>query len=151
MKKIKQLTELSILAGFILSSSNVIAEMYKWVDEEGNTQYTQQPPPDGINAETLQPPPRVDTEKAVNELEEKLENFDKQRDDKLKQEEEAMKTAEEESEYQQKCDKARKQLADLQRPRITTTDEKGNRSRMPEEERVAAIDKLNESIAKNCK
>ncbi len=37
------------------SSFNAMAEMYKWVDEEGNIQYTQTPPPEGTEATTVNP------------------------------------------------------------------------------------------------
>jgi|GEM_PF-1430490 len=36
-------------------SLNAMAEMYKWVDEEGNIQYTQTPPPEGTAATTVTP------------------------------------------------------------------------------------------------
>jgi Domain of unknown function (DUF4124) len=38
-----------------LSYANVPAEMYKWVDEEGNVQYTQTPPPGSASATTVTP------------------------------------------------------------------------------------------------
>jgi hypothetical protein len=40
-----------------LSYANVPAEMYKWVDEEGNVQYTQTPPPSSAPATTVTPSP----------------------------------------------------------------------------------------------
>jgi hypothetical protein len=38
-----------------LSYANVPAEMYKWVDDEGNVQYTQTPPPASTQATTVTP------------------------------------------------------------------------------------------------
>ena len=46
--------------------STTFAAMYKWVDEEGNTHYTQQPPPDGIESKTLKPPPAIDGSETTN-------------------------------------------------------------------------------------
>ncbi|HKK16999.1 MAG TPA: DUF4124 domain-containing protein, partial [Gammaproteobacteria bacterium] len=48
----------------LLVSSNALAAMYKWVDENGEVHYTQTPPPGDIQAETIKPPPDVNTEKA---------------------------------------------------------------------------------------
>ncbi len=46
---------LPILLFALFSSTNALAQMYKWVDEEGNISYSDQPPYKG--AETLQAPP----------------------------------------------------------------------------------------------
>ena len=55
---------ISSVLTFILVPQNSIARMYKWVDEDGNTQYTQSPPPGDIESEVIKPPPKVDTEAA---------------------------------------------------------------------------------------
>ena len=48
------------------------ARLYKWIDADGNTHYTQQPPPDGIAAEDIKLPASVniDTEQATKSFEE---------------------------------------------------------------------------------
>jgi len=51
--------------------SSAHATLYKWVDADGNTHYTQQPPPGDIDSETIKPPPRIDTEGALKDLDEK--------------------------------------------------------------------------------
>lgn len=150
MKNLNQLLPVLTITGMIVLSPNGFAEMYKWVDADGNTHYTQQPPPDGVDGQTIAPPPDVNTEKANKELDNKLESFDKRREAELKHEEEAKKAADAAEAKKQECEKLRQQLAELQRPRITTTDEEGNRSRMPEEERQAAIKKVNEAITTRC-
>jgi len=39
----------------LLFSSNALATLYQWVDEDGNLQYTQTPPPPGVEAQPVQP------------------------------------------------------------------------------------------------
>ena len=51
--------------------SSAHAALYKWVDADGNTHYTQQPPPGDIDSETIKPPPRIDKEGALKDLDEK--------------------------------------------------------------------------------
>ena len=48
-------------------SPQLHAKLYKWIDADGNTHYTQQPPPDGITVEDIKLPAsvNVDTEKAI--------------------------------------------------------------------------------------
>lgn len=43
----------TVLAVALAASSSALARVYKWVDDEGNVQYTQSPPPDRP-AETIQ-------------------------------------------------------------------------------------------------
>jgi prophage tail gpP-like protein len=139
------------LAGLFAWSAAGSAGMYKWTDADGNVQYTQQPPPDGIEAENLKPPPRVDTETAVEDLNKTIEDSAAQAEAQQTQEEEAAKTAEEQRKHQEQCDQLNAQLAGLHRPRISTVDEEGNRVRMSEEERQSSIQKITEIIEKNCK
>ena len=136
---------------FFLVSSNCIAATYKWVDAEGNTQYSQQPPPDGAEAETVAPPPKVDTDKAVGDLEKQQEQFKKQDEDKSKQAEETQKTGEDLAQQKKRCEQAKDKLAKMQRPRISVTGEDGNRKRLSEDERQTAINDANKSIAELCK
>lgn len=44
------------LLALALAGGNAWAAMYKWVDDQGNVQYSQTPPPDR-QAQTLKPPP----------------------------------------------------------------------------------------------
>jgi hypothetical protein len=138
------------LTGLLAWSTIGNAGMYKWTDAAGNVQYTQQPPPDGIEAENLKPPPRVDTEKAVEDLNKTIEDSATQAETQQKQEEETAKTAEEQGKHQEQCDHLRAQLAGLERPRVSTVDEAGNRVRMPEEERLGTTEKIKDILEKNC-
>jgi hypothetical protein len=41
------------------------AQMYKWVDGNGHTQFADRPPPEGIKYETIKPPPQAPTPAAA--------------------------------------------------------------------------------------
>jgi len=126
-------------------------EMYKWVDDEGNVQYSQNPPPGSKAAEVVKPPPKVDTEGATQALSEQEAQFKGRQEAAGKEAEEAEKTAAEAAQKKQACESARKNLERLQNAqRIFKKDAAGNRSRVSEEERQQSIKKAEESIKKNC-
>ena len=52
------------------------ARMYKWVDEEGNTHYTQSPPPGDIEPETLKLPADIDPAISEKSFEKYKKEFD---------------------------------------------------------------------------
>ena len=66
-----------ILAGWLLGVGLAQAAMYKWVDENGTTQYSQFPPP-GRDYQTVvpPPPPAVDPDRAQQQLEQLLQKQD---------------------------------------------------------------------------
>lgn len=133
-----------------LVSSLALAGTYKWVDEEGNVQYTQTPPPAGIAAETIKPPPKVDTEKAVKELEAQEEEAAKLRQNRLDEAEKEAQ-ANQELELQKKnCEMARARLASYEQPMVKFVQEDGTRVRATEEERQAEIAKSQEMIKEWC-
>jgi len=149
--KLIDMRALPIILAFLLMSGHALAVTYKWVDEEGNVQYTQTPPPAGIEAETIKPPPKVDTEKAVKGLqaqEEKATKLRQNRLDTAKKEEEVK----QELELQKKnCEMARARLASYEQPMVKFVQEDGSRVRATEEERQAEIAKSQEMIKEWCK
>jgi hypothetical protein len=54
MKRLSVLPLLALLGGLLAWSAS--AQQYKWVDQNGRTQYGDQPPP-GVKATPLRPPP----------------------------------------------------------------------------------------------
>lgn len=127
------------------------AAMYKWVDEDGLTHYTQQPPPDGIEGETLEGPPDVNTENARQELKQdqkRLKQLEKSR-----QEEEAQQKKREQRAalYEKNCRLARERLNNLRTTgRVRAVDEEGNVRRLPVEEHEARIASVEEKVSKYC-
>jgi hypothetical protein len=131
-------------------SSIVYAEMYKWVDDEGNTYYSQSPPVDET-AEVIEPPPKIDTDSARDKLEKRREAFKLADEAEAKSEEEAQKKAEEEAIRKENCRISKSRLDSLQNSRrIRAVDEEGNITRATEEEHQSRIDKVKENIQKYC-
>jgi len=134
----------------LLFAGSASAAMYKWVDEDGNTHYTQSPPPGDIQAETIGPPPEVDTKQAVKQLQEqekKLEEFEKQRQETA---EEQRKKEEEIARKKANCELGRKRLASYTEPRVKFVQPDGTRVRATEEERQEQIKKSQEMIDEFC-
>ena len=65
--------------------SNSQAALYKWVDADGNTHYTQSPPTGGIEADVIKPPPKIDTNKALDQLDEQQKYLDGLQEERGKQ------------------------------------------------------------------
>lgn len=138
------------LTGVMALCAPASAEMYKWVDDEGNVQYTQTPPPDR-QAETIKPPPSVDSESAGKTLTEKKQQLDMRRQQDSRAAEETQKVAAEAAKKKQACEAARQSLEKLQStPRVYEKDAYGDRRRIAEEERQKRISEAQERIGKTC-
>jgi hypothetical protein len=146
-KKTMKLPQFLLL---LLLAGNASAAMYKWVDEDGNTHYTQSPPPGDIQAETIGPPPKVNTKEAVEQLQEqqqKLEEISKQKQEAI----EAQSKADEElARKKANCELARERLASYTEPRVKFVQADGSRVRATEEERQEQIKISQEMIDEFC-
>lgn len=138
----------------ILSSAagNCYAEMYKWVDADGQTHYSAKPPAGDIEVSTIKPPPKVDTERALKELEERnnrLKGFEEERNKKA---EDKSMAKEDQANNQANCDLAKDKLSRvINNPRVYSKDEDGNRYKVAEEERQAKIAEARTMISEYCK
>lgn len=150
MKEIFFLTHICLILTGIFISLGANAEMYKWVDEDGNTHYSQSPPVDNGTVEVIKPPSKVDTKSAIKELKEQEKTADKLRDDRISAKEKERKAEEEDLAKQKKCEQAKKRLASYQRPRVQVKNEDGSRSLLPEEERQAEIKKSQAYVDEVC-
>lgn len=141
------------LCSLLCLSSPAMARLYKWVDENGVTQYTETPPPKGDFSSVKPPPkPAVDPQRAQDDLEKRVDAFQQRRDDSAKGKAEANKKATEKAEMAAKCEKARKNLTFLQsHARIRTTDKDGSATQLSEEKRQEKIKQANEAIKEYCK
>ncbi|MEM7027872.1 MAG: DUF4124 domain-containing protein [Pseudomonadota bacterium] len=131
-------------------SINSQAEMYKWVDEQGNTHYTQSPPPDDIKAETIKPPSKVDTDGATKTLEQKKKKVDDLREKRITSAEEKQKAENDIREKEEKCNQAKERLASYQRPRVSLENPDGSLRVIPEEERQVEIKKSQGYVTEFC-
>ena len=145
-------SSIGMLCISILLAGNAHAAIYKWVDENGNVQYTETPPPADVKAETIQPPPQtVDTETATKQLSEEERQFEELRKQRLEQEEEGDKAAADLALQEKNCQMARERLASYTRPRVRFVQEDGTRVTATEEERQEQIKKSEDMIKEFCK
>jgi hypothetical protein len=142
----------TIFCSLLCMATPAMAKLYKWVDENGVTQYTQTPPPKGDFSQVKAPPkPAVDPQRAQDRMEIRLDAFQQRRDEAAKSKAEAAKKATERREKAAKCEKARKNLTFLQsHARVRVTDEEGKATQLPEEQRQARIKQANEAIKQYC-
>lgn len=131
-----------------LSSSTMAAQVYKWVDAQGITHFSAQPP-QGQTAQTLNtvtPPPKpVAAESDASENSESLVAQEKI-DRKVKQQ-----VAEQEAERKRYCETLQTNLAQLQNNPRVRVEENGEVRRLKEEERQSRIAETKQKIEENCK
>jgi len=146
----KTLAILSVMAisTAFLPFTTALAVMYKWVDEEGNVQYSERRPPG--KAEIVKPPPKVDTEAAREALRERQEKLDKTRTEKKEAGSEASREKHDATVTRKNCDIASERLQQLSTGYTAATDEQGNRVRMSEEQRQTKIKQAREEMQKYC-
>ncbi len=139
----------------LLFSIAAHAQIYKWVDENGKTQYTDRPPSSSISKEeqklNINSAPisgKNATSKSKNLTNERLE-FDKRQ--QQKKENEAKQQAKTE-ENKKKCIDAQTRLkmyTDL--PRMTVPDGSGGIAYVDDDTRQKKIDEANKAVATFCK
>jgi hypothetical protein len=146
---VKQTLLLTLLLSFL---SLAFAETYRWVNEDGVVTFSQSPPPD-VEAETVkiksQPPSSaVDSQKQLQELQQKL--ADSAEDRALKEEQEK-EQAEIEATNSKNCSIARKNLEQLTAlgNRLYKTED--GLVRLTDEQRQEKMDKAREHIKEYCR
>lgn len=141
----------AVLVGCLCAPSS--ARVYRWVDENGVTVYSQTPPPSGDwdGVKTQPAPTAADHEAARERLKTQIEeSFDTEQDKKQAAEEQAKK-AEKEAKRAESCKAARQNLETLQNlgTRMVRTPD-GRYLRLSEEEVAAKIDEAQRQIEEYC-
>jgi len=139
----------------LLFSITVNAQIYKWVDENGKTQYTDLPPPPGVakegqrlNIKSSSISGNNETSKSKNLAEERLE-FDKRQQQKKEEEVKQQAKAEE---NKKKCIDAQGQLRlYTDSPRLTVPDGAGGIAFVEDDARQKKIADANKAVATFCK
>lgn len=130
------------------------ARMYKWVDEDGQTHYTQTPPPEAdkdYQSVEPPPPPPVSAEEASARHQKLKQNLQEDLQAEEKAEEEREKEKEKAEQQAQRCDKAKRWLRQLEASgRIREVDEDGNYNYLGDKQRQARIDKAKGIVQKEC-
>ncbi|GKS70193.1 protein of unknown function [Nitrosomonas sp. PY1] len=150
-----------VLTGFVMfnliMNSHSFAQVYKWVDESGKTQYTDRPPPPGMTTEkkhfnTKGTSPSSSNASGTNQsqnLSEAREALDKRQ---AERKEEQAKQQSKVEENKQKCTEAQTRLRMYtESPRLTVPDGAGGIAYVDDNERQKKIDQTNKDIATHCK
>lgn len=143
--------KINIFFIMLFLSSATSAEMYKWIDENGNTHYSQSPPVSDVEVETIAPPKSVDTDSAQKNLQGNLEKANTLRDERLLAQEEKEKEKLEKEQQKEQCQQLKQKLNTLQaRARANKKDDDGNIVKMTEEERQGIINDTKQRIDDKC-
>ena len=147
------LLPLLCLMGSMLATETALAKTYKWVDENGVTQYTATPPPKG-DFKTIKAPskPAVDPVKAKSDLQERLDGFNKRKDDANKAKKEADDLAAKAAESKKNCEQAKKNLNLLKtKVRVRYTEKDGSSRFLTDDERAENLKRAQDAIKSHCK
>ena len=151
--EMKHLTLIFVMTLAALPLLSQAGQVYKWVDENGNTQFSQFPPENEQKAEQI----KVKTQESMNsgQSKEKLESMrqkllESSVDRNTENEEE--KLDKEKAELMaQNCDKAKQRLRDLENNgRIYKTLENGERHWFDVKERAQAIKAARDQVKEFC-
>lgn len=131
-----------------LSTTAMAGQVYKWVDAQGVTHFSEQPP-QGQQATTVNkavPPPPSTESKPAPTFQEIADPEQAAADAKVKKE-----VAEQQAQLRKYCETQRNNLAQLENnPRVRVEDG-GEMRRLGEDERQKRIADSKKAIAENCK
>lgn len=157
--------KLFVLTGFVLTmfftTPQVLAQVYKWVDESGKTQYTDRPPAGGIATEKKRfntkggTPPASGTAASSGaasqpqSLSEAKEALNKRQTERKEEQTKQQAKVEEDK---KKCVEAQTRLRMYtESPRLTVPDGAGGIAYVDDNERQKKIDQATKEIATLCK
>ncbi len=142
---------LVLFIGFFISPPT-FAEIYRWVDENGKTQFSDRPIR-GQNANEV----KVDTGKnsygggdVLSRQRDLLDRYKDQDEQSEKAKQQAQKDKEDEQKLKAACLRSKDKLANFERSVLYTLDDQGERVYYSEEKREQRIEELRQSIAKYC-
>lgn len=144
----------------LLTSATSFAGLNKWVDENGKVHYSDQPPPSGVQAETLRPAPAPATDNASGSTVPAAPKTIAEREAEFRKAQQAKKEAADKAAKEQaiaetdkaNCTAAQQNLRTLQADmRLTELNEKGERSYLSDEQRQQRIAKAQQDISTFCK
>ena len=147
-----------ILMTLLALAANVDAEIYKWVDEEGNVHYSDSEPPPTHEPELIEVMPGP-SEDEIKRAKQRLEALMAEQEeskalgekDRLERERQQVAATQVAIEKKRVCIRARQNLHELlmRRP-VYYIDDRGERVFLDDEMHVAEIGRMGELIAENC-
>ena len=125
------------------------ADIYKWVDENGDTHYAERKPSTQADVESVTP--KASPALAERESwEARNEAFEKQRTEASEAQKKDAEAAADAAATKRNCEQAKIRAAKLEFPRINKVDADGTRTRMPEEWRQTQLNEAKTAIGKYC-
>lgn len=136
----------------VLAGGFAEAKVYKWVDDDGVTQYTQYPPPKGNSTEMSVPAaPSAPPAQQRLELQERLEAFNKRREERERQAQESDEQRAEREKLAADCQRLREELEVVRNnPRLLEEGENGEQVRMTEDRRQERIAHTEQQLQEFC-
>jgi len=128
------------------------AALYKWVDANGRTVYSDQPPPASVKSEVLNGPPPPANPNAAKELAQKEAEFRKRQSDKADAASKSAKDKALQDRRSAACVEVKRQLTELgdSSMALYRLNEKGERELLNDEGRARERAKLQAYGAQNC-
>jgi hypothetical protein len=153
-------TLISVLlcALMITAITPAVAASYKWVDENGQTVYSQTPPPAGTQGvERVKAAPRAPSNSgtagtAAQKTKDDAAAFNERQSDKKTQQQDKKKMQEADAQRKEHCDGMRADIETLvNKPIVRRSSEDGSESKvLTAEEREADVKILRERVKKEC-
>ena len=149
--------QLFIAIAILLATATVAAQVYKWVDKDGQVQYSDTPPPPGATKAEAK---KVDTSNAAAStspvpappLQDRNKDFEKRRTDAAENAKKTDETRKKDADNDENCKAARASLRDLESGRpIRRTNDQGEITIMNDEDREAELLKVRAAAAASCK
>ncbi len=150
----KSLAVISLLSVSFFSDF-LMAQTYRWVDDQGTTVYSQQPPPDGRNMKAIAPPPppAESHEEAREKLDQQIKQLNEAGEKRMLEKEAAAKKQADANRNKQQCTNARSNLEAINNLPPQTLFKTGDEEykRFTPEQRAEQIRQANETIKKYCR
>lgn len=151
-----------IFCGLFFSTSSSLAGIYKWVDDQGNTHYGSQPPPNTSRQkmDVQRYAPRDTSSYAkpgAKKIDEKADATEKSaepaQEEKIEQQpKEVVESKADKKRRLAACTSARNSLSKMQSTgRIRQKDKDGNINYLSDKQKNASMKQLRNSISKHCK
>ncbi|HEY2336064.1 MAG TPA: DUF4124 domain-containing protein [Burkholderiales bacterium] len=133
------------------------AQQYKWVDQNGRTQYGDNPPP-GVKATPLRAPAAASSAPATSQsggkpatAAEQDAAFRKRQEDSAKAADKATQTAGDASQKKEQCARSQEYLRGLESgQRIAVTDKNGERAYLDDDQRASETLKARQMVQQAC-
>ena len=134
-------------------SLSSLATSYRWKDAEGNTVYSQIPPPDNRSVNIVRPPPPPAEKPQVvqKRLQDQLQRFEDANEDRHLLQKKQRENAQAKTNKDKNCTQAQKSLSNFQqKSRVLVKQKDGSYKRYTSQERSEKIKQLNVIIQQEC-